>query len=295
MFKNDSHLLTVGLPLFNSGQRLRSVLDNLLNQSYNEFTLLISDNCSTDDTASICKEYIKNNKNIVYIRQEINIGLTNNFTFVLDRSKTKYFMWATDDDFRSPNFILRNLEFLELNPTYIGSGSWYRFDNIPNLDFIKPPPIIGDAKKRLLTVLENCWNSNGYSFSIFTAESLKKYKPYRNQFLANDWGRLAFLSILGNVHVSGEEFMICGSNGVSNSKSIFSVYSETEIEKYIPYYIFTKYIIFLSHRFSYLSRLKIYLELIKINIKGTYFKSKLNLECIYKITKPVIKFIRKFL
>ena len=49
--------LTVGMPLCNEGRYLRETLESLLRNYQYIDRIILSDNCSDDDTATICKEY----------------------------------------------------------------------------------------------------------------------------------------------------------------------------------------------------------------------------------------------
>ncbi len=102
---SQSPLVSIGMPVYNGEMFLRRALESLLNQEYKNLEIIISDNDSNDSTATICKEYAKQDHRIRYIKQEKNIGLQNNFKFVLNESSGKYFMWAAVDDFWMPAFI----------------------------------------------------------------------------------------------------------------------------------------------------------------------------------------------
>ena len=115
--------VSIGLPVYNGELFLKTAIDSLLNQSYSNFELIISDNNSTDSTQRICQEYAKNDDRIRYIKQEKNIGPYPNFYFVLSQSKGKYFMWAAADDFWEPDFILKNLKVLSSNSNIVCSIS----------------------------------------------------------------------------------------------------------------------------------------------------------------------------
>ena len=118
---NHQHNLpevSIGLPVYNGELFLKKALDSLLNQTYSNFELIISDNNSTDSTQKICEEYAKNDKRICYICQEKNIGAFSNFSFVLSKAQGKYFMWAAVDDYWDDNFLQKNLDILQQNPIY---------------------------------------------------------------------------------------------------------------------------------------------------------------------------------
>lgn len=91
-------LVSIGMPVFNGGAYLRMAVDSLLNQSFKDFELIISNNSSTDESLAICAEYAKVDDRVKVYSQPTNIGATANFEFVLNQSSGMYFMWAAADD-----------------------------------------------------------------------------------------------------------------------------------------------------------------------------------------------------
>lgn len=136
--------LCIGMPIYNEEICLRKALDSLLTQTYANFELVISDNASTDSTQEICREYLKKDKRIKYIRQESNIGIFANFEFVFNQCKCEYFMWAAADDYWLPEFLEKNIKILESNESVVGSISsvalYSRFEN-PKPDTINLDPL----------------------------------------------------------------------------------------------------------------------------------------------------------
>ncbi|HZQ05157.1 MAG TPA: glycosyltransferase [Anaerolineae bacterium] len=104
------------MPVYNGAAYLREALDTLLAQDYSGFTLLISDDCSTDTTADICREYAKRDPRIQFEENPRNMGMMWNFNRVLARARTEYFMWAAQDDRRAPNYISTLLNPLQAHP-----------------------------------------------------------------------------------------------------------------------------------------------------------------------------------
>ncbi len=97
--------MSIGMPVYNGARYLREALNSLINQTYHDFELIISDNASTDGTREICEAYEKQDSRIRYIRQDKNIGALQNFQFVLNRAQGEYFMWAAADDRWDENWI----------------------------------------------------------------------------------------------------------------------------------------------------------------------------------------------
>ena len=97
-------MITVGIPAFNSEKSLPKTIESVLNQTFEDFELIISDNASTDLTSTVCMEYAKKDHRIQYIKQEKNIFLWPNYSFLANTTKTKYFVWLASDDIWEPTF-----------------------------------------------------------------------------------------------------------------------------------------------------------------------------------------------
>lgn len=58
------------IPAYNSEKWINKCIDSVLSQTYKDFTLVIVDDCSTDNTKKICSDYQRKDKRIVYIELE---------------------------------------------------------------------------------------------------------------------------------------------------------------------------------------------------------------------------------
>ncbi|MCM2375149.1 glycosyltransferase family 2 protein [Aporhodopirellula aestuarii] len=116
---SSSPQVSIGLPVRNGERFLVEALDCLVNQSYGDFELLISDNDSTDQTEAICREYASKDSRIRYHRQTKNVGAIGNFNYVFHHTKGKYFKWASSDDLCHPEFVSRCVDILETTPDVI--------------------------------------------------------------------------------------------------------------------------------------------------------------------------------
>lgn len=108
-------LLSIGLPVYNSSDYLKDVINSLLNQSFTDFELIISDDASKDETTNICKSFSQSDDRIRFISQETNIGMVNNQNYVLKQARGKYFMWAAHDDYYHQEFIQTLINKLDIN------------------------------------------------------------------------------------------------------------------------------------------------------------------------------------
>ena len=105
----------IGMIAYNGERFIVKAIESLLAQSHTDLTVFISDDASNDTTQQICEHYARNDSRIQYYRQKQNIGMINNFNFVIQRANTPYFMWASQDDIWEKDFIRICIDNLEKN------------------------------------------------------------------------------------------------------------------------------------------------------------------------------------
>lgn len=110
---SSSVKVSIGMPVFNGAAFIESAIESLRAQSFTNFELIISDNCSSDQTREICTKYQSADARICYFRQSENIGAAGNFEFVLERACGEFFMWAAHDDLWDQSHLAAALAVLE--------------------------------------------------------------------------------------------------------------------------------------------------------------------------------------
>jgi glycosyltransferase involved in cell wall biosynthesis len=108
--------ITIGMPVYNGAKYLPIAIDSLLNQTFEHFELLISDNASSDQTEEIGRTYAAKDRRIRYVRLNQNIGAAGNFNRVCNQAGGEYFKWAAHDDVCLPTFLERCLNALDAAP-----------------------------------------------------------------------------------------------------------------------------------------------------------------------------------
>lgn len=111
--------LSIGLVVYNGDNYLSTAIESILNQSYRDFELIISDNGSTDDTEEICLKYKELDQRIKYFRYETNRGAAWNYNNVYSHSKGKYFKFLNHDDLYHPFYLEKCILKLENNPNAV--------------------------------------------------------------------------------------------------------------------------------------------------------------------------------
>jgi glycosyltransferase involved in cell wall biosynthesis len=109
--------VSICLVTFNRATLLPKTLDSLLAQTFSDYELIISDDCSTDDTERVCQEYARLDKRIRYIRQARNLGMPGNLNAVLRAGRGKYLANLHDGDVYRADLIEKWYTALESYPT----------------------------------------------------------------------------------------------------------------------------------------------------------------------------------
>ena len=94
------------LPAF-KGKYLDEMLRSIKAQTYTDFKVLISDDCSPEDLRSICEPYLSDPR-FTFRRNEQNMGsksLVSHWNLLVDMCDTEYLIMASDDDVYEPQFL----------------------------------------------------------------------------------------------------------------------------------------------------------------------------------------------
>jgi len=108
--------ISIGLPVYNGARFLEQALQSLLQQSYRDLELIISDNASSDSTPEICAHYSTRDARIRYVRQRKNIGAPRNWSLVATLARGRFFKWASVNDLVSPDMLEKCVAVLRARP-----------------------------------------------------------------------------------------------------------------------------------------------------------------------------------
>jgi glycosyltransferase involved in cell wall biosynthesis len=105
--------VSIGMPVYNGERFISEALDSLLNQTYEEFELIISDNASTDGTEAICRDYARRDRRIRYVREDVNRGAAWNHNRLVHLATGELFKWAPADDLHEREHVAKCVAALE--------------------------------------------------------------------------------------------------------------------------------------------------------------------------------------
>lgn len=91
-------LISVVLPVYNGEKYLRESIESVIAQTYQNWELLILDDCSTDNSADIAIEFAKRDSRILYYKNEMNLRLPRNLNKGFSLAKGNFLTWTSDDN-----------------------------------------------------------------------------------------------------------------------------------------------------------------------------------------------------
>lgn len=97
--------VTIAIPTFNRIDYLKLAIQSALSQSYPNLEVIVSDNCSTDETS----EYVSSLKDdrLIFLCQSRNIGMIGNWNTCLEKASGEFFLLLSDDDILDEHAIQR--------------------------------------------------------------------------------------------------------------------------------------------------------------------------------------------
>jgi alpha-1,3-rhamnosyltransferase len=113
-------LVTVCVITYNSSKFILETLDSIKAQTYGNIELIVSDDCSTDNTVSICQEWLSNNKDSFVsaklITSEKNTGIAPNANRGWYQARGEWVKGLAGDDKLLPNCIMDNVSYVADHP-----------------------------------------------------------------------------------------------------------------------------------------------------------------------------------
>jgi len=203
LMKNYKYKMTVIMPSYNNGQYIRQALDSILEQEVNfNYQIIITDDCSQDDSPQIIKEYAgRYTDKILALYSDKNCRLFQNMLKALKKMDSEYFCVLDPDDYWTDKKRLQKaVDFLSKHPDYtiyasngekiFNDGSveiYHRYPNITTItstyaDFLEGRAVLSNT---LASTYRNVYFSDGipneYSALVGTKfEEMFRADSFRN-------------------------------------------------------------------------------------------------------------------
>lgn len=133
--------IAVVVPVYNVENYLERCINSILNQSFQDFKLILINDGSTDNSLKICELYQKSYNNIELIDQE-NMGLSVARNRGIERSSEKYIIFIDSDDYIHREMFKMLYENLIENQADISVGNHKKIYNDQKLSYRKADNIV---------------------------------------------------------------------------------------------------------------------------------------------------------
>lgn len=147
-------MIDIAVVTYNQEKYISQAIESILNQECDfKYRIIIGEDCSTDNTYEICKDYANRYPDkIALLRNNTNLGLVKNYHNVFNHCKSKYIAILEGDDYWIDHHKLQQqYEILESNDSIglVHTGSYSLYEN-------------GEMKKNHLSVPRNMLQGNIY-------------------------------------------------------------------------------------------------------------------------------------
>jgi glycosyltransferase involved in cell wall biosynthesis len=261
--------ISVIITSFNRAQFIEAAIQSVLNSTFDNFELIISDDMSSDNSYEIACKIAQKDRRIRVYRNETNLGDYPNRILSITRSKGKWIKFVDCDDFISKDCLKVMYDFANVTKLFFGICSPNSLDCkiLSTNDAIK----------------SGCLNYYGPSGSFFLKEKYLELGGFVNRITVSDWHMWHRFAMEDNIMIFPTYLATWRdheNNTLKSSSHNFGV---------IKYYLLSKFEILSNNKYPFNSQQKIALFRKDIidNMKFSV-KFALNIKSI----KPIISFFR---
>lgn len=176
-------LVTIGIPVKNGAPYFERALERVLAQDYPNLEIIVSDNCSTDDTSEVLARVSATDPRMRVFRQSKMLTAFENFAWVMRKGNGRYFMWAAHDDLRPAEYVSMLVGSLEAHPDIVLAFGDLRVSAVFDDAYVSKPfdyetQGMGHLSRMRRTAFLQCYHIYG----LWRADSLR-----RIPFIFNAW------------------------------------------------------------------------------------------------------------
>lgn len=109
-------LVSIIIPCYNAEKYVESAVRSIMNQTYKNLEIILTDDCSTDGTFAILEKFAVEDSRIKLYKNETNLKIVKTLNNMIQLATGKYIARMDADDISLPERIEKQVEFLEKNP-----------------------------------------------------------------------------------------------------------------------------------------------------------------------------------
>ena len=166
-------MISVVVPVYNMGNVLPKCLNSLLNQTYQDYEIILVDDGSTDGSSEICNREAEKSEKIRVFHKP-NGGLSSARNYGIERAKGEYIIFPDPDDWVEQDYLEHLYLLLKNENADLSICGFYRFNQKGEKAFDLPPKAVLDTKTALRRLVLPS-DFSGYAWNkLFSVETTRE-------------------------------------------------------------------------------------------------------------------------
>lgn len=128
----ENTLVSVIMPTYNAAHWVADSIESVLSQTYQHLELIITDDCSTDNTREILKLYEQKDPRVKVIYLEKNLGAGHTRNKCIEHAQGRYIAFCDSDDRWMPTKLEKQLRFMDEKDCCMVYASYITCDEAGN-------------------------------------------------------------------------------------------------------------------------------------------------------------------
>lgn len=237
---NDYGLVSIITPCYNAAKYISDTIESILAQTYSNWELLITDDCSSDNSIEIIEEYVRRDSRIKIQKMEVNGGAGVCRNKSIEEAKGRYIAFCDSDDQWFPEKLEKQLSFMIEKKCALSYTSYMTCNDKGLINGI----IVSKNKESFHSMIHNC--GIGCLTAIYDTEVVGKvFMPAIRK--RQDWGLwLTILKVCKVAYGLKEPLAIyrLHSDSISNNKISLVKYNLNVYRKVLGYSTLKSYLLF---------------------------------------------------
>lgn len=121
-------LVSIVMPSYNTGKYIKETIESVIGQTYDNWELIIVDDCSSDDTDQVVKEFIYD-KRVRYLKNDRNSGAAVSRNRALKEAKGKWVAFLDSDDLWAAEKLEKQIKFMDKNGYHFSYTNYSEMDS----------------------------------------------------------------------------------------------------------------------------------------------------------------------
>ena len=149
-------LVSIIMPVFNASRYVIESVESIIAQTYNNWELIIVDDCSIDDTLEKIDKYIKRDNRIRVIKLNENLGVAKERNIAIEEANGRYIAFLDSDDKWKYNKLEKQLAFMNKNSYGLSFTAYEYIDSNSDKGKVVEVPNYQDYKMGLKNTIIGC-------------------------------------------------------------------------------------------------------------------------------------------